>query len=334
MGAGVLAAVCSDNSGIMLADVPLPPCPPDGVLIDVILCGICGSDLLFASGARQASPYPLGHEYVGTIREMGRKVTPGFLVGERVCVDAVSHCGRCRYCRAGRTSLCVDRVFVPQAGPGGLAEVATAHASTLNRVPPQLSDATAALVEPFSVAVHAVRQLPGPVDRLLVVGAGSTGLAAVLCAKQLGVDTVHVTARHPHQVDAAIRCGATVLSPADVPHASYDHVLVTVLGDALDVAISLAARGASIVTTAGYSQPQTVSLRPLVSKELHVVGSICADKRDVEQVVRWLADGVVGGRALISHTFPLAEVGMAFATAADKSAGSIKVQVRVGWKEG
>src|SRR3954468_17139041 len=99
------AAVCADDSGITLADVSLPQCSPDGVLIDVTLCGICGSDLLFASGARRAPSYPLGHEYVGTIRDIGSCAALDFRIGERVCTDAVSHCGHCRYCRVGRTSL-------------------------------------------------------------------------------------------------------------------------------------------------------------------------------------------------------------------------------------
>jgi threonine dehydrogenase-like Zn-dependent dehydrogenase len=194
------------------------------------LAGVCGTDLALLTG--HASPilspfasFPavLGHEVVAIVEEAG--VASGVSPGQRVVVDPVISCTvrelePCRACRDGRPSLCVraaEGALAPgllvgycRDLPGGWSDTMLAHASQLYPVPDALSDEVAVLVEPFSVALHAV--LAGPPaagESVLVIGGGTLGLCT-LAALRLVRPAARVTilVRHPFQAIMADRLGA------------------------------------------------------------------------------------------------------------------------------
>ncbi len=230
-------------SGLSLQDVPEPSLPgPDWVRLEVILAGICGSDI--GNITYSASPimepfgsFPavLGHEILARVAEVGSAVTK-FQVGERVVVEPTLSCVvrgykdyQCPSCGAGQHGTC------EQAGeegplqlggaplspgmtigyhkdlPGGWGETLIAHETQLFSVPDQLDDRTAVLTEPLAIGVHAVlNAAPERGDSALVIGSGPIAMATIWALRALGFggDLV-VQAKRKKEADLAMALGAT-----------------------------------------------------------------------------------------------------------------------------
>ena len=152
------AAVFHGTEDVRVEEVPEPTVGHEDVLIEVERTGICGTDLHeYLGGPIFAVPgTTLGHEYSGTIVELGSEVR-GFAVGDRVAGVGVTGCGVCYLCRHGLTGICDTPTFIGLRSPGALAPLAAVPASALFVVPENLSLTEAALVEPLGVAFHAVR---------------------------------------------------------------------------------------------------------------------------------------------------------------------------------
>ncbi len=200
------------------------------------LAGVCGSDLATLSGnvsfyfsSLVSMPFVPGHEVVGTLFDPCDDLP----AGTRVVLDPVLACAArgldpCPSCAGGSTGRC-DRVTVGHVAPGlqtgycadtggGWGGMLVAHRSQLHPVPDEISDRRAVLVEPLSCAIHAVlRARPDPGASVLVVGAGTVGVLAVLALRAFTpVGRVIVAAKHPRQADAAKAFGATdVVDPGE-----------------------------------------------------------------------------------------------------------------------
>lgn len=219
--------------GLSLIDAPPPPLPgPEWVRLKPRLAGICGSDISML--ANRAGPamlpfvsFPLvpGHEVVANIVEAGAD-TGSLAVGQRVILNPVISCSMrglapCRSCASGNSGLC-ERAAEGElsAGmltglcrdlPGGWSRDMVAHHSQVVPVPDEIDDRTAALIEPFSVAVHAVlNHPPDASDKVLIIGGGQIGLLVLAALRMLGhTCSVTVLTRHPLQAEGAQRFGAT-----------------------------------------------------------------------------------------------------------------------------
>jgi threonine dehydrogenase-like Zn-dependent dehydrogenase len=206
-----------------------PPLPgSDWVRVRPILSGVCGTDLGLLTGHASSilSPFAsfpavLGHEAVGLVDGSGA----------RVVVDPIISCTvrglePCRWCAAGAARFCeraADGELSPGLLigycadlPGGWSTGMIAHRSQLHAVPDQLSDEAAVLVEPFSVALHAVLAAPPhPAEQVVVIGAGTLGLCTVAALRLVAPEAeVVAVARHEDQRRMAERFGATVASSA------------------------------------------------------------------------------------------------------------------------
>lgn len=228
-----------------LTDVDAPRLlGPDWAIVRSRLTGICGSDakqvfLDFgdqsgtALGAWFSLPQILGHEYVGTVEELGPE-TRGLRVGQRVVLNPWLTCGPrgihpvCPSCEAGDLSLCVsfDRgrlaagihTGTSKDATGGFADLVPAHDSMLFPVPEDVPDEVAVLADPFAVSLHGVtRNPPPPGGRVLIYGAGALGTCANAIVHALYPDVdVAVVARFPSQAALAEKLGAQlVLPPGD-----------------------------------------------------------------------------------------------------------------------
>ncbi|MEA2524385.1 MAG: hypothetical protein QOF73_1612 [Thermomicrobiales bacterium] len=220
-----------------LSEIEAPPRElpgPEWVRLKPRLCGVCGSDISMLKNTSSPAMSPFvsfpvvpGHEIVADVAEVG-KAAGNVAVGQRVVVNPVISCEMrglvpCRSCASGQPGLCTSAAEGKLAPgmllgfcrdlPGGWSEEMIVHRSQVIAVPEALSDATAVLVEPFSVAVHAVLKAPPePESKVLIVGAGSIGLLVLAALRLLG-NTAHVTvlARHPIQEEMARRFGADVV---------------------------------------------------------------------------------------------------------------------------
>ncbi len=191
---------------------PLPALGPRDALVDVSHCGICGTDLHLVLEGMGRPRSIGGHEYSGRIVKLGAEVS-GWARGDRVVArPGKPPCGRCEFCRAGRTSLCATRDALggEVEYQGAFAEYVCVHEEQLYRVPEELSLRVAALTEPMAVALHAITLSEiRPRQRALITGAGPIGCMATAVSRHAGARYVVVTDINPWRLNLALKMGAT-----------------------------------------------------------------------------------------------------------------------------
>jgi L-iditol 2-dehydrogenase len=376
-----------------LVDLPDPELPGEQwARVAVTTGGICGSDLhLFAHNTGPSPtlmtmgsfPFVLGHEIAGHVIEAGRQCPHP--IGTRVVLDPCIPCAArgidppCTNCARGWTSSCLNldsRVIssgrtlgFTQGLGGGWGEQAMAHSSMLHPLPSTVPDRGASLYEPLSIACHGLlRAGPTDGDPVLVVGAGVIGLAAVAALKGLFPGCpVTVVARHAHQADAAVACGADHVVRSDAGNGHFEELahlvgarvvgwktnvmlmggfpfVVEAVGSPQSVTEALRAvahRGTVLLLgAAGVSE---VDLTPIWYKEAALVGSIDhtvdsgsapglaggPDRHSVDRALDILAAGLVPYDVIVTHEFPLDRYREAVETAIDReSSQAIKVVFR------
>lgn len=332
------AAVWNAKGALDVVDAAIPDPRPGQVRVRVASVGICGTDLHFYRG-EFGSPAGLqpGHEIGGTIDAVAEGVK--WEMGTAVAVEPISGCGECGQCLGGQYTRCPRRRLFGISAKGGMAEYLTVPASSIYALPEGISPTLGSLVEPLAVCVRGVRfARVGLGSRVAVLGGGSIGLISALLAREAGAAEVVVTARHPHQRAAALALGAQVATDGEALAAahgedSFDCVIETVGGDAqtLTEAVTLARPGGIISMLGVFAGAPAIPALQFSSKELSLIGSNCYARvgatSDFAIAVDLLARHRDELAPLVTHRFALHEVNEAFATAADKKAGSIKVQV-------
>jgi 2-desacetyl-2-hydroxyethyl bacteriochlorophyllide A dehydrogenase len=307
-------AVRGAEGGVSVVDLDEPP--GVGELLDMRSTSVCGSDLMYIGfGSRKI----LGHELAGVRAD-----------GTAVAVEALYGCMECDQCRRGTYNLCAthgERALGISAD-GGMAERFRAPAARLVPLPPGLDLRDASLVEPASVAWHALNLGgTGAGTSVGVVGAGALGLLAVAGARHMGAEDVALDARHPHQREVGERLGATIGASG-----TYD-VVVEAAGtpESLARAVELVAPRGTVVVLGVHMGPVQVDWMPLFHREASLLPSMgyCRHDgvREMEVAAQMLADEPEIARALITHRFPLADAAEAFRVAGDKAAGAIRVVI-------
>lgn len=193
--------------GLWLEEVPQPEVGEDDVLIRVLRTGICGTDLhiyRWDPWAQHHVPVPLvvGHEFAGTIAEMGRGVRD-LALGELVSGEGHLVCGRCRNCMAGRRVQCANTDSVGVTRPGAFAEFIALPASNVWRHRPGVDLDVAAIFDPFGNAVHTALTFPVLGEDVLVTGAGPIGIMAAAVAEHAGARHVVITDSSQYRLDLA-----------------------------------------------------------------------------------------------------------------------------------
>src|SRR5674476_429440 len=195
----MMRVIAEQIGRVGVSEVPVPSPGPGQVLVRAALAGVCGSDTHAVAGHHPllAPPYYPGHEATGTVAEVGPEVAfPA--VGQRVMLKPNVCCGECVNCRAGRTNVCQDLRWIgcdpSGALPGAMADYLLAPAGNLYAVPDEVTDRQAVLVECLATGVHAAR-IAGDVTgaRVVVLGAGTIGLFAVMAARPTSSSTVWPT---------------------------------------------------------------------------------------------------------------------------------------------
>lgn len=286
----------------------------EGVIVQVRSAGICGSDLhMIAKGF--PIPGTLGHEMAGTLAD-----------GTPVAVEPLAPCGECPACARGDVQLCRrgPGMILGIGRDGGMAERVLVPAGALVRLASAVPLEDASLVEPLAVAVHGLRRAGVRLgQRVLVIGGGTIGLAAVAAARAFGA-SVALLARHDHQRAAGERLGASA------PAADYE-VVIDAAGtaSALTQAVELALPGGKLLLLASYWDGLALPGMRLCLKEIDVVPSSlygrAEDGRDFDLAARTLAENPEIPRAIITHRLPLDAAEEAFRIAADRKSGAIKV---------
>jgi L-iditol 2-dehydrogenase len=216
------ASVLTGLKTLNIEQVPTPPMASDEVLVEVAAVGVCGSDTHYYRHGRigdfvVTGPLILGHELSGRIVAVGEEV-PESRIGERVALEPQKNCRKCRECRAGRYNLCRNMEFY--ATPpidGAFAQYCVIRTEFAHTVPDSMSDESAALLEPLSVAVTTMRKAGiVPASSILIAGAGPIGIICAQATRAFGASEIIVTDLVPERRERALRYGAThVIDPRE-----------------------------------------------------------------------------------------------------------------------
>ncbi|MEU0397270.1 alcohol dehydrogenase catalytic domain-containing protein [Streptomyces sp. NPDC006208] len=329
----MVSAVLADYGRIETRRTPLPPVGEGELLVRVLATGICGSDLATYRGAHpyKTAPTVLGHELCGTVV---RAAGP-FAAGDLVCAAAYSHCGDCGMCAQGRTNLCTDKRNLCHLGwDGSFAQYVMLRPAMVHRLPAGTDPTLGALVEPLSIALHAVALAGPPLRRTLrIIGAGNIGLGCLIAARRLGFGHIVCSDLGPEKGRRAAALGADayldVLADDAGPglHGPGADVLVVASSHpgALDEAVQAVRPGGTVVVVSFFDQPPTVALNALVGKEVRVLGSSLSTAEDFRTVIGWLAEGTIDPLPMVTHRFDLSETGaaMALMAAGEPATGKI-----------
>ena len=329
------AAVVAHAAGdLRIEDVPLSAPAPDEAVVEVAFGGICGSDLHYwIHGAAGESvlrqPMILGHEIVGTVLvAAGDGTGPG--PGTAVAVHpATPGPGGARY-PADRPNLSPGCTYLGSAArfphtDGAFSRYATLPARMLRPLPGGLELRTAALVEPASVAWHAVSRAGDVAGKTaLVIGCGPIGALAVAVLKRAGAQRIVAVDMHALPLEIARAVGADEVLKGDEAEAIAAveaDVVIESSGShhGLASAVKGAARGGKVVMVGLLpSGPQPVLISLAITRELELLGSFRFND-EIDEVVSALADGSLFVDPVVTHTFTLDQGLEAFEVARDAS---------------
>lgn len=317
------ALVLRQYKQLDLVEVPEPEPAPNEILVRVRACGICGSDVHGFDGTtgRRIPPVIMGHEAAGEVAAAGSAVR-GFKPGDRVTFDSMISCGECAYCRKGAVNLCDRRqVLGVSCGEfrrdGAFAEYVTVPQHIAVHLPEAVSFEHAAMIEPISVALHAVNITPVRLgDTGLVVGAGMIGLLTLQTLRLAGCTRIFVTDLDDDRLKLARELGADeTFNPktADVKQ----EILARTNGRGVDVAMEAVGstqpvqtavacvRKGGAVTLIGNITPMIeLPLQAVVTREIRLQGS-CASSNDYPACVELLSRGAVRVDTVITAKAPL-----------------------------
>jgi L-iditol 2-dehydrogenase len=326
-----------------MASLERPTVGPDDALIAVEACGICGSDIHGFTGAsgRRIPPLVMGHEAAGIVAEVGRNVRE-FKVGDRVTLDSTISCGQCEACRRGAVNLCAGRrVLGVSCGEyrqnGAFADYVVAPARILYALPDAVPFEHAALVEPLTIALHAIGRLQIQAgDRAVVVGAGMIGLLAIqvlrlsACAEVIAVDVDESRLSVAAHVGARATINAAGAEPIaairSIAGAGGVDLAVEAVGNgaALATAVGCMRRGGQVALVGNVTPEVPLALQTVVTRELSLLGS-CASAGEYPRAIELIASGAVQVGPLVSKVAPLADGPEWFARLHAREAGLVKV---------
>ena len=282
------------------------------VRLRMAACGICGSDIHAYRGERQATPGNVpGHEIAGTLVAAGKG-----LADTLYAVEPIVYCGGCEPCRSGFRHLCRTHRFIGGGGAmGGLAELVDVPEGAVHAVDPSLSPALGATAEPVAVSLRGVSLAHlRPDSRALVLGSGSIGLMTGLFARDRSAE-VGITARYPHQREAARKLGLEPLAEDALHDWARDRrpdVFFETVGghaDTLNEAIAVCRPGGRIVILGVFTEPPPIDALQLVIKEVQLVGSVLygtGPARSEFAAATALLPRYAGElTSLLTHQFPL-----------------------------
>ena len=337
----MIAYVLHGKRDLRAQERPDPVAEPGEVLIEVRRMGICGSDVHYFATGHCGSfvprhPFVLGHEFAGEIVSTGTGVE-ALVTGQRVAVDPSRPCGLCRHCRDGRSNLCPEMRYLGSAGvdphvDGAFSNYVSVPASNCYPLPDSVDYAEAALLEPLSVATHAVKRAGSVVGKsVLVLGAGTVGQLVLLVARSMGAASVAVTDLRQEALDLASAQGADrvclarnatdelVETPFDVAFEASGS------SEALRTALELTDRGGAIVQVGSLPASLELPAHLIMQKELQVMGSFRFAKVFPE-ALELVASRKVDVHPIITHTFGFDDFVKAFETAVDDES-ALKIQV-------
>ncbi len=333
-------------------EYPTPECGPDDIIIKTEACGICAGDLKCQHGAAMfwgdevqqgfvEPPFVPGHEFLGTIVEMGENVK-GFALGDRITADQIVPCGECKFCKTGRYWMCQPHLIFGFQSKlnGGMAEyVRYPKESVISRVPADMKLEDALLIEPYGCSKHAVDRAQIQCDDVVVIaGAGTLGLGMITYARMKNPAKLIVLDMMDERLEKAKEFGADI-----VMNPGKEDVVAKVMemteGYGCDIYIeatghpSSVQQGLSMIRKLGRFVEFSVFAAPAT-----IDWSIIGDRKELDLlgahlspycypfVIENIANGNLKTNGVVSRSFPVEEWETAFDYASGKY-GDFKVAI-------
>ncbi len=335
------AVVCSSVDQLTVRDLPVPRLEPDEVLIRIANTGFCGSDHSMIESGMVKDGTILGHEVSGTVADMGTEVR-GVKTGDRIIIRP-TYCGECRECRMGKPYLCQrDRRTIGLGDfQGGFAEYLKVDPRMLIPIPEGVDSQNSALAEAFAAALHGIKCSGSSGGSALVIGGGFIGLALVKLLKLMGFGPIALSEPIEAKRKLAATFGADIIiDPTnenlvlraldETGGVSFDTVFeCSGRGESVRDATNAAAKGGTVCVVSIIMHDVAITPLVLNFKEIRLTGSYSNTHEENRQCLRWMAEGKLEGRSMITDYIGLDDLPRVYRERIH-TGKAIKVMLRIG----
>ena len=301
---------------VEIVDVPKPEIKnDDDVIVRITSGGICRSDIGIYNGTNSLATYPrlIGHEFGGIVTETGKNVT-SVKAGDKVAVDPVISCGHCYACRIGRHNVCSTLEVMGVHRDGGFAEFVCAPEANIHKFHKDFDESFLGLVEPFTIGVEINRR--GQItkgDKVLIMGSGPIGIAAMQVAKRNGAEVI-MTDLVKERLDKALSMGAdevVLVSEENLEERLLkftDGEGIPVIVDTVCIpssfeqSVQLACPAGRIVVLGLKNVPSQITMADITKKELTIAGSRL-NNNCFDEVIAGFEDGTLHPEQLMTKSY-------------------------------
>jgi len=352
------AWVLGGPNELSLVEKPVPEPGRAEVLVRIDAIAVCATDIeiinhglpaIIDGGSPFNRNFTPGHEYMGTVVKLGPTVDE-FEVGDRIAVEVHAGCGRCKRCREGMYTSCLNYGSSAKGHrangfttDGGFTEYAVNNVNTMVHVPADMSDEEATLIVTAGTGMYGLDVMGGLMagEGIVVIGPGPIGLMGVGVAKALGADPVILTGTRDRRLEIGKRLGADEVvnvRQEDAVEAvmrltkgkGVEYVLeCSGASNALNEAAKMVSRGGRICMAAFPREPVPVDLAYLVRNNIYVYGIRGEGRSATHRATAFMKQKRFDARLIHTHTFPLEEVPTAIKYARERIEDAIKVVVKM-----
>lgn len=339
------ASVCYKKNDLRTEDLPTPEISDNEVLIKMLACGLCGTDIQKIRGDSVTKPTVLGHEVVGQIVKKGKNIN-NYQLGDRVITAIHVPCFTCHYCNKGHYTIC-EQFRTNNIDPGGFAEfirIPELHLKHLtHKVSDNVTDEEATLIEPIACCLHGLKQADiRPDDSVLIMGAGTIGILHAQLAKIKGANKVIVSDMSEYKLQKALKVGSDyainiaekdIISEVNqITNGQGVDVIVIAAGvsSLVSDAVNMVRRAGRIIVFSGFDKNKLVTLDAsrFFKDELSIIGTYSVTPYEFPEALDLLEKRKLNTDEMITHVFPLDKLSEAIDLSTDPKQSVLKVIIK------
>ena len=338
-------SVCYKQNDLRTEDLPIPEISDNEVLIKMLACGLCGTDIQKIRGDSVNKPTVLGHEVVGEIVKKGKNVSK-FEIGDRVITAIHVPCFTCHYCNKGHYTIC-EQFRTNNIDPGGFAEfirIPKLHLNHLtHKVSNNVTDEEATLIEPIACCLHGLKQADiRPNDSVLIMGAGTIGILHAQLAKIKGANKVIVSDMSEFKLQKALNVGCDYAINIKEKNI-IDEVNKITDGQGVDViviaagvsslvadAVNMVRRAGKIIVFSGFDKNKLVTLdvSRFFKDEISIIGTYSVTPYEFPEALDLLEKRKLNTKEMITHVYPLNKLSEAIDISTNPEQPVLKVIIK------